>query len=249
MPDKLELTKDQVDALAIANAQFERSWANIATVLTSAVLPGLTQVTQSVNDYLKTEGGKKFAADLGKVADDIAKSISAWIKEGGLQLTLETLKAAFEAADAVIKSIGLSWPQAIAGLVAINFAGWLTGVGGALRALVPFLPILLALKDIAHLWGKSPTQMQEELDKQKETPAYKALEQEGMIGALLKTFQEWFRQQNQNLDKPKPQPQSGEGLEKTEQERRADLQEEKNQRELLKQEFASLTDELAQVNA
>src|SRR5262249_40539179 len=113
---RVQLSTEQMKALTIANAQYERSSRNIGLMLGSALVPGLGKVTNALSDYLRTENGKKFAAELrewsGKVGDAIAK----WIREGGLEKEIEGIKqavdevkTAFNAANEVIKGIGTEW--------------------------------------------------------------------------------------------------------------------------------------------
>jgi hypothetical protein len=259
---RIQLSREEMLALNVANTNFQINMGNIGRQLGSAVMPGITKITKALSDYLQTQSGKKFAADLrdwsNSVADAVAKFIGEKDKEGktGLDRALaelvkvkDLLVSAFTEADKVIQAIGLTWPQAIGGLVGIAFAAWLAGVAANLAKLVPLAPLLLALKDIMPLLGKSPEEIKDLIEQQKQTPAYKQLEKEGMIGALLKSFQDWWRSINPQLQQPQPQPQSGEGSPKTDTERRADMQEEKNQRELLRNEFAQLSTELGQLNS
>ena len=242
LPERLELSTEQVDAMAIANMQLERHSENIKQILAGAMLPAITAITKSLSEYLQTEAGQKFSKQLGEIAGDISKAISGWIAEGGLESALKALETGFGAADAVIKGIGLSWPQAIGTLVGLKFAAWLFGVGTALKALIPLVPVMIALKDVAHLWGKNPDEIKAELEKQKETPAYKQLEEKGMPGALW----DWLMR---NLPRAlelitpldtAPKPQSGEGKPQTEQEQRAAAAEDANERKALNDKLAEL---------
>jgi len=152
LPARVELSNEQVDAMAIANMQLERHSENIKLILANEMLPAITAITKSLSEYLQTEAGQKFSKQLGEIAGDISKAVSAWIQEGGLESALKTLESAFGAADKVIKAIGLSWPEAIGVLVGIKFAAWLLAVATGLKGIMPYaalLALLIAAQKIA----------------------------------------------------------------------------------------------------
>jgi hypothetical protein len=153
LPERIQLSNEQVDAMAVANMQLERHSENIKLILAGELLPAITAITKSLSEYLQTEAGQKFSKQLGEIAGDISKAISTWIQEGGLESALKALEMAFGAADKVVKGIGLTWPQAIGVLVGIKFAAWLLDVAAGLAGIAKLAWVLRLLPFVAMYFG------------------------------------------------------------------------------------------------
>ena len=243
---RLQLPREEMLRLNIANTNFEIAMGNIGRQLGAAVMPGLAKVTKALSDWLQTNDGKEFAKQVKEWSDSLGSAVAKWIKEGGLKKEVDALKQvvkdikeAFAGADEVIKAIGEEWTDLVNGLAETGFVQWLHDVAEALGLInkddlegkVTLLQWAADLID--KLLFNQRTRGDEIIQGPQTVPVPPNL-------AIPPRFVP------QGV--PKPQPQSGEGQPKTEQERRADMQEEKNQRELLKNEFALLTDELKQIN-
>jgi len=242
LPERLELSTEQVDAMAIANMQLERHSENIKQILAGAMLPAITAITKSLSEYLQTEAGQKFSKQLGEIAGDVSKAISTWIKEGGLESALKALEAAFTAADTVIKGIGLSWPQAIGVLVGIKFAAWLIDVAAGLTGISKLAWVLRLLPLVAMYFGaKWFRDLVDTEGRQKEAlekhPG-KLSDQPGLTDEQKKNLDEL--QKSWPMIVPKPQKQSGEGKPQTEQEQRAAAATDANERKALNDKLEEL---------
>jgi hypothetical protein len=261
LPERYRLTKEESLALSVANAKFEIQMGNIGRMLGSVVMPGITKVTSALADFLKTESGKKFTAQLKSWSDSIGESVKQWLEGiteedvGAFTKEVQSLKENFKEANKVIESIG-GWKTVLGALVAIELAKWLGGVGRALQ-LITLIPgvrgLLLALSAGGALaaWAK----MQIEKNQYQVDPeggrargwttddirrAVEGLEPKTLFERGREWLEEWWR--------GKAQPQSGEGLPQTPQEQRAALLEEKNQRNLLTDELKTLAYDLGKLN-
>ena len=243
---RVQLSREDMMRLNVANANFEISMGNVGRMLGAAVMPGLAKVTKALSDYLQTENGKKFAAELREWSDSVGEAIAKWIREGGLKREIdgikqavEELKAAFDTANVVITAIGTEWEEFIDGIVNTPFVKWLTDVARALGLIneddLEGKVTLLewAARLIEQLLGNKRTRQQELEEGEQTVPVPPSLAPP-------------IRRVPQGV--PRPEPQSGQGLPKTEQERRAEMQEEKRQREALNSEFKTLAYDLSKLN-
>jgi len=242
LPERIQLSNEQVDAMAIANMQLERHSENIKTILAGAMLPAITAITKSLSEYLQTEAGQKFTKQLGEIAGDISKAISTWIAEGGLESALKALEMAFGAADKVIKGIGLSWPQAIGVLVGIKFAAWLIDVAAGLAGISKLSWVLRLLPFVAMYYGaKWFRDLVDTEGRQKEAlekhPG-KLSDQPGLTEEQKKNLDEL--QKAWPMIVPKPEKQSGLGKPETEDEQRAAAATDASERKALNDKLAEL---------
>ena len=242
LPERIQLSNEQVDAMAIANMQLERHSENIKQILAGAMLPAITAITKSLSEYLQTEAGQKFSKQLGEIAGDISKAISTWIQEGGLESALKALEAAFGAADKVIKGIGLSWPQAIGVLVGIKFASWLLEVATGLSAIAKLSWVLRLLPFVAMYYGaKWFRDLVDTEGRQKEAieriPGGKLSDQPGLTDEQKKNLDELQRLRPMFVP---PQKQSSLGKPETEQEQRAAAATDANERKALNDKLEEL---------
>jgi len=245
---RVQLSTEQMKALAIANMQYERSSRNIGLILGSELTPAVTKVMKALDDYLRTESGKKFAKQIGDIAKQVSDAISDWITKGGLEKTLDTLTGAFQQADAVIQAMNLSWPKVIAGLAlgkfALSLLGVANGIKTAMKLLLPLTPFILAWEDIKKHLGKTPEDLKKEIDEAtkkhveegKPTTIPEYLKQQGVWDWIYKQL--WPKKEEVPL--PQPKPQSGEGKPQNEQERRAAQAADERERDALNRELEQL---------
>jgi hypothetical protein len=254
---RVQLSTEQMKALAIANMQYERSSRNIGLILGSELTPAVTKVMKALDDYLRTESGKKFAKQIGDIAKQVSDAISDWITKGGLEKTLDTLKAAFKGADDVIQAMGLSWPKVIAALALGKFASSLIGVANAIRMImaIPGAALILGGSAAFYAWLSS---FRESKDP---TPGRKPYTTDDIRRRMedanpsiwrRKTMEDWLQPWVLELIKPllpkpsdtepQPQPQSGQGKPETEQERRAAQAADERERDALNRELQQLAE-------
>lgn len=260
---RIQLTAKQMDALVLANAQYERSSRNISLILGNALSPAITKVMEALDKYLQSESGQRFAKRIKEIADAVSESIKKWIDGGGLEKTLTTLENAFAQADAVIKAMGLTWPQVIGALVVLKFAPWLINVASALagvarfRWMFPWLAALGAGAAALEYLHKNFNEDQQH-DPQSNRPAYDTEDiRRRVYGEDPVTLWERLRirgrQFRRFMGNEGPQKQSyqddNSGLAKSDAERRADLEQEKSERNALTEELGVLAYSVGKLNA
>lgn len=260
---RIQLSREETQRLAVANANFEISAGNIGRILGSAVMPGLEKVTTAFAKFLQTENGKKFAEQLRTWSDSLGTAIADWIKDEGpdglnaniqaLKKEVGELKTIFLAADKVIKGIG-GWKWILVGLVASAFIPWLWGVHRVLGALLAYPGVTLLLTALAGAaWMLNKDFGAEVTDPE----TRKRMAPGGDLEKAPTTYYEFFKQFMQDVLKGNidllghgatPQPQSGTGLPKSDQERRADIEGENRERMALLNEIKDATASVAHVN-
>jgi hypothetical protein len=259
---RVRLSHDEMLRLNVANQNFKINMENVGTRLGAAVIPGVEKITKALSDYLATDAGKKFAAELKTWSDSVGAAIAKWIEEGGLQRAtadlgkaVALLNTSFEGADAVVKGMGLTWPQVLTGLVATGFVAWLVGVAAqlALIARIPGVVQLLAAlaaatwflnKDIA-------AQITDPETRKRMAPGGDLEKAPKTWGGFFKEFFEDMLKGNIDLwgKGATPQPQSGDETPKTDSERRADLSLEKREIDALTGEVKMASMEFDKLNA
>ena len=245
---RVQLSTEQMKALAIANMQYERSSRNISLILGSELTPAVTKVMKALDDYLRSESGKKFAKQIGDIAKQVSDAISDWIAKGGLQNALDLLTTSFKAADEVITAMGATWPGIIGSLALLKFAASLFNLANAiktvLKILIPLMPIILAARDVLRLLDKSPEDIKKDIDEA--TEKHKREGKPTTIPDWLRQNWDWLKEQITPQDIPVPQPppqkQSGEGKPETEQERRAAQAADERERDALNRELKQLAE-------
>jgi hypothetical protein len=260
---RVQLTAKQMDALVLANAQYERSARNIGLILGNALTPAITKVMEALDKYLQSESGQKFAARIKEIATAVSEALKKWIEEGGLEKALTTLENAFAQADAVIKAMGLTWPQVIGALVVLRFAPWLLNVAAALasvsrfRWMFPWLATLVAGSAALQYLHENFNKDQQH-DQQPNRPGYDTEDvRRRVYGEAPVTLWERLRMRGRRfrryMGNEGPQKQSyqddGGGLAKSDAERRADLEQEKSERNALTEELGVLAYSVGKLNA
>jgi hypothetical protein len=255
---RIQLLPGEMQSLAVANANWQIEIGNVGRILGSALMPAIEKITTSFSKYLQSDAGKKFTKEISEWAGKIGDAVAGWISDkgpDGLDANLKSLKTAigslqegFNAADKVIKDMGGSWTGVFTALVATGFVVWLGSLLMALRAIAPFAKTLsvLVAAYYAAKWFKEWSGGNER---------EKVLEK----GPRLEDIPGLTPEQRENLsrgpkryyfpggDRARPQPQSGEGAPKTDQERRADIENENRERTALLTEMKSLGDEVGHV--
>lgn len=248
---RVQLSTEQMKALAIANMQYQRSANNISLILSSALVPGLTKVIKALSDYLQTESGKKFAAELKQWSDRVGEAIAKWIREGGLKKEIDGIKqavgeltAAFDQANVVITAIGTEWKEFIEGVTQTPFVQWLTDVADALGLIPSDAANKVSLLERAaeamkRLLGGQFTREQELTTHDPITgqPLFSPLIPSAPQGPI-QPFTPRFVPQGV----PRAQPQRGEGKPETEQERRAAQAADERERDALNRELKQLAE-------
>jgi len=261
LPKRVQLSREETERLSVANAKIQIEMSNVGRILGSAVMPGIEKVTTAFAKFLQSQNGKKFAEELRQWSDSVGTAIADWMKDegpDGLKANIESLKQGiaelkgyFDAADQVIKGMGGSWTDVFKGLVATGFLLWVTGVAAqlALIARIPGIATLLAgLAGAAWFLNKNMA------DQIADPEARKKAQESGAPQTWFQYFKEFIDDiRNGNIDllgtqQPPVQQQKGEGLPKTEPERRADIENENQERSALLTEMKDLTGSFAQIN-
>ena len=256
---RVQLNTEQMKALQLANLQWQRSSENISKILGAELTPAVAKVMKALSDYLQTESGKKFAKDIGDIAKSISDSISEWIEKGGLKDTLDTLKWAFEGADAVIKAMGLTWPKVIIGLALGRFALQLLAVARGIRAILSIsgaaaviaFAIWLAKRfgepATKEMLEKHPGRLEdmpgltdEQRENLKKLPQRYIMPKPGAADSFWQSIYNWMMDKLRSEAQPQPQQQSGEGKPQNEQERKAAQAADERERDALNRELAEL---------
>ena len=251
---RIQLSREESVKLQVANTNFGINMGNVGRILGSAVMPGLAKITKAFSDYLQTEAGKKFAAELKEWSTSVGDAIDKWVREGGLQKEIDGIKQAVQdvkdamaGADVVIQRIGTEWEDLINGLTETGFVDWLKDVATWLGIIGPDLDE-----------GKV-TLLERAAAALKDIMASKRTRQDELEAGDWQLFREdWERSLMPPGTAPTPRfvpqgvpratPQSGEGQPKSEQERRADLAHEKNERDALTRELRDATYAMAKFN-
>lgn len=249
---RMQLPREETQRLAVANANWQIEMGNVGRMLGKEVMPGLEKIMTALSAYLRTENGKKFAKEIGEWASKIGDAVAAWISQGGLQKSMEALGAAvtflttaFGEANEVIVGIGTAWKEMIDDLVATDFVQWLKDVAEALDLLDIGL-LDKAGELMKNLFGSGKTQGGGE-----GSPDVWRLDPNGnripakppdVIPPSLAPQPRFVPQ-----GVPRPDPTSGEGKQKSEQERRADIEIENRERTALLTEMKELTASVGQV--
>lgn len=266
---RIQLSREETQKLAVANANFSIEMGNIGRILGSAVMPGVEKVTSAFAKFLRSENGKKFAAELREWSDAIGAAVGGWINDkgpNGLSANIEDLKKAvaflkesFAGADQVITDMGASWTGVLAGLVATGFAVWLAGVAANLIT-IGKSPIALRILGSAAILGAAAAWLKgqheafnqdQDHDPYSSRPAYETEDiRRRVYGEEPQTIWQRLRGMwDARVKRLNEQQQGEKGIGKTEPEKRSDLKQEEQERTALALELKDLASEVRQINS
>src|SRR5262245_61197906 len=151
----IRMSKEQMLQYQVANINLDRTWGNIKTQIGTALLPAFTELTKAIDQYLRSDAGKKFLADIKRWIN----SISDAIKSEGFAQTLDAivkdteqavveLGKAYDEADKVVHQMGLTWPQVFGLLIGSGILVFLSRLAASLAGIARFrmmFPQLLAI--------------------------------------------------------------------------------------------------------
>lgn len=261
--ERLQLSVADAQRLALANANLEISMGNIGTQLANALMPPFSRFVSALDTWLQSEAGQKFVDQIAAWGEDLATATAAWIEEGGLQNALEglntvfaDLKIGFLAVDKIVNDMGIGWPRAIAGIVALKLGAELASIAIGLAAVARIPGILRVLPLIAGYYAAKKFREAvggEEREKGaiERVPGGGRLEDMPGLTEEQRKNLEGFRGGRYFLPRrnmPQPQPQSGEAPPKTEPERRADLDADRRESRQLTEEFKATHYSFAKLN-
>lgn len=272
---RVQLSVPEQKELALANANLQISWGNIQTTLAQAFIPTFAKLATSIDQFLQSPNGQAFVEQLKAWGEQLSKAVDEWLAKGGLNKaatdlsgTIDTLKSAFDAADAVVQAMGASWTGIIATLVGLKFASWLSGIALQLWGIsrIPGLLRLLGALGVTYGAARALKARRDRMygaeaegdpDPYRKPFTMEDIHTRLQGGTVWDRFRQrgggsvWEGFKNSIRESLAPEKQSGtdeQGADKTAPERRADLLEKRRANRELTEEFGDLKYSLAKLN-
>ena len=249
---RIQLSAGDTQRLAVANANWNIEMGNVGRMLGKEVMPGLEKIMSALSKYLQTENGKKFAQEIGEWSSKIGEAVGKWIAEGGLTRAMKALgeavdflKTAFGEADEVITGIGTAWKEMIDDLVSTEFVQWLGDVAAKLDLLD--IDLLNSAGEFMK-WLFGPGKRQQSDEGAPEVWRIDPNTGERIPNKPRDVIPPELAPKPRFVPQGEPKPMSGEGLPKSDQERRADIESENRERMALLTEIKDATASVAHVN-